>query len=270
MAKAFNDKVAIVTGGASGIGRWIATCLAERGARVVIADVNEEGAGDVRAELERAGGRVQSVAVDVRDREAVNALVNGVADEHGRLDLMFNNAGVCVVGDAAKISDAQWDAMIDVNIRGVVHGTTAAYERMAKQGHGHIVNTGSIAGLVPTPNFAGYAMSKHAVVGLSVSLRIEAARKGVKVSVVCPGVIDTPMLHETAVTVGIDRDEVRHKLMMPYSAEQCARDLLEGVVRNDAVIVVTPVAKTLHAMHRASPGLLRTLIGTAFAKTLNL
>jgi NAD(P)-dependent dehydrogenase (short-subunit alcohol dehydrogenase family) len=269
MAKPFDDKVAIVTGGASGIGRGIVLCLAERGARVVIADINESGADSVLKEVERAGGRAQTATVDVRSRSSVEALVNDISEEHGRLDFMFNNAGVCVVGDASKLDDAQWDQMVDVNIRGVLHGTTVAYARMAAQGHGHIVNTGSIAGLVPAPTLAGYAMSKHAVVGLSTSLRIEAARKGVNVSVVCPGVIDTPMLHETVETIGSDQDEAtRAVLGSPYPAERCARDLLEGVARNDAVIIVTGMAKTISAMHRAAPAVVRGLIGVALRRRM--
>jgi NAD(P)-dependent dehydrogenase (short-subunit alcohol dehydrogenase family) len=258
----FSGKVAIVTGGASGIGRAVAEALARRSAQVVVADLNADGAADVARQLCSLGGGTSggggtatatSHRVDVTNADEVESLVTKVAADHGRVDLMFNNAGIAIVGEAAEFSINDWDRLVDVNIRGVIYGTHAAYRRMIEQGHGHIINTASIAGLVPAPTFTAYAATKHAVVGLSTSLRVEAERRGVHVSVICPGVIDTPMV-DNAERIGFARKIGREDLgFKPYNVARCADDILAGVERNDPIIVVTPMAKTLYALSRYAP-----------------
>jgi NAD(P)-dependent dehydrogenase (short-subunit alcohol dehydrogenase family) len=246
----FAGKVAIVTGGASGIGRALAEALARRSAKVVVADLNGAGADEV---ARRVGG--EGRRVDVTRADEVEALVTDTAEKHGRVDLMFNNAGIAIIGEAAEFSLEGWDRLVDVNIRGVIYGTHSAYRRMIEQGHGHIVNTASIAGLVPAPTFTAYATTKHAVVGLSTSLRVEAERRGVRVSVICPGVIDTPMV-DHAERVGFARQLGREDLgFKPYSVSRCADDVLAGVEKDDPVIVVTPFAKTVYAVSRYLPPL---------------
>src|SRR6516225_4102198 len=188
-------RIAIITGAASGIGRALASALVTRGDTVVVADVDGEGAERVAGELARRGpGTATSAVVDVRDAGTVRALVDQVRDQHGRLDVMVNNAGIGIGGEAGELALAHWERVIDVNLRGVVHGVHAAYPVMIAQRSGHIVNTASLAGLVPAPLLTPYAMTKHAVVGLSLSLRAEAAAHGVRVTAVCPGVVDTPIL----------------------------------------------------------------------------
>ncbi|MGH3257025.1 MAG: SDR family oxidoreductase, partial [Streptosporangiaceae bacterium] len=188
-------RIAIITGAASGIGQALASALVVRGDTVVVADIDGGGAERVAGELAQRGpGTAQPAVVDVRDAGAVQALVDQTRDRHGRLDVMVNNAGIGVGGEAHDLLLAHWDRAIDVNLRGVVHGVQAAYLVMVEQGSGHIVNTASLAGLLPTPGMTPYAMTKHAVVGLSLSLRAEAAGYGVRVTVVCPGVVDTPIL----------------------------------------------------------------------------
>jgi NAD(P)-dependent dehydrogenase (short-subunit alcohol dehydrogenase family) len=256
----FRDKVAIVTGGASGIGRALGEALLERGASVVLADVNAAAAEVAAAEL-AARGAVRAAACDVTDAEAVARLVDDVAGAHGRLDFMFNNAGIALLGHARLMSLADWNGLIDVNIRGVVHGVAAAYPLMIRQGFGHIVNTASVAGLTPNPGLAGYALTKHAVVGLSTSLRIEAAQFGVKVSVVCPALIDTPIA-QAARLLGADRQTVLERLpMAAYPAAACARDILAGVARDRAFILVTREARIAWWLYRMAPRVTMRLLG---------
>lgn len=246
----FADKVAIVTGGASGIGRALGAALVQRGARVVLADVNGEGVQAAARALVAS-----SATLDVTDATSVERVVHDAVGAHGRLDYLFNNAGIAIMGDARHMTLADWNRLVDVNLRGVIHGVNAAYPLMIRQGFGHIVNTASLAGLTPTPGATGYATTKHALVGLSLSLRGEAAAYGVRVSVVCPGLIDTPIKDATR-WLNTDRDTVLNS--MPFRlhpADACARDILRGVARNEAIIVVTALAKTAWLLYRIAPRL---------------
>ena len=260
----FEGKVAIVTGAASGIGKALSEALARRGATVVLADIDEAGA-KAAADALGAGppGRASGVALDVSDADAVATLIERTAQDHGHLDLLFNNAGVGIVGEVRELTLAHWNRAIDVNLRGVVHGVVAAYPIMIRQGRGHIVNTASLAGLLPSPMLTPYAMTKHGVVGLSTSLRMEAAAHGVRVSVICPGVIDTPLLDKgnppdlPAVTPMPGARELLTKAIGgAYPAASLAEDVLDGVVRNRPLIVTPRHARIPWRLYRLSPRLI--------------
>lgn len=193
MAKHFEGKITIVTGGGSGIGRAVAEELGRQGSMVVVTDIDESRASEVATAIRGAGGQSAREGLDVTDAEAFRGLVDRTIAEHGRLDYLFNNAGVGMTGEVRDLPEEAWDRIIDVNLRGVVHGVKAAYPRMIEQGSGHIFNMACIAGLVPFPMTAAYCATKHAVVALSTALRAEAAALGVRVSVICPGTIDTGM-----------------------------------------------------------------------------
>jgi NAD(P)-dependent dehydrogenase (short-subunit alcohol dehydrogenase family) len=237
MAELLADKVAIVTGGGSGIGEAVSRELARRGARVVVADIKGNDAKRVAATITDSGGLATASSVDVSKEQDIRGLVEDTAAAYGRLDYQFNNAGIAIGGDARDLTRSQWRKVLDVNLYGVLFGTLAAYPIMVKQGFGHIVNTSSGAGLVPTPLNAPYCTAKYAVVGLSLSLRLEGADLGVKVSVVCPGYVRTPIF-DTAVVVGMPQELVsrppgRIKMM---DAAEAAQVILGGVARNQAVI----------------------------------
>ncbi|RSN50948.1 SDR family NAD(P)-dependent oxidoreductase [Actinomadura sp. WAC 06369] len=252
--------IAIVTGGASGIGRAIATSLVARGDTVVVTDVNEAGAEAVAERLNTLGrGKAASARLDVTDADAVTELYRGVKDEHGRLDRVFNNAGIAVGGLAEELTLDHWNRAIDINLRGVVHGVNAAYPIMLEQGSGHIVNTASLAGLVPMPVGIPYTATKHAVVGLSLGLRAEAAGRGVKVSVVCPSFVNTPLLTnvnpdlpETALS-GDATGDIKKTSPFLYTAEKLARDIMRGVDRNQALIVAPRHGRAAWRGARFSP-----------------
>jgi NAD(P)-dependent dehydrogenase (short-subunit alcohol dehydrogenase family) len=259
----YDGKVAIVTGAASGIGAGLSRALAQRGAAVVVlADIDGEGARAVADEISSGrGGRTESAQLDVREPEAFDALVQRVVSDHGRVDLLFNNAGIAVGGEILELTQEHWDRIIDVNIRGVVHGVRAVYPHMVERGDGHIVNTASLAGLGPAPLVTPYAMTKHAVVGLSTSLRIEAHDHGVRVTALCPSAIDTPLLDSR----GPDdlpqpgyldpRAYLRRGLGREASVERFVGPALRGIARNQAVVAAPRKSHAAWLAQRAAPGL---------------
>lgn len=253
----FQDKVVMVTGGASGIGRALCEGLGQRGAVVVVADINGNGAHQVAATITKKGGRAHAVHLDVSKPAQVRHVIHDTVNEYGQLNYLFNNAGIAVIGEAFDMKPAHWKRTLDVNLWGVIYGTTTAYQVMAKQGFGHIVNTASAAGLVPIPLLTAYTATKHAVVGLSLSLRVEAAGHGVKVSTVCPGIIQTN-IPNVATYLKIKREVALSKLssVRMMDVDKCARVILRGVARNKAVIKVAPFAYIISWLYRIHPALM--------------
>jgi NAD(P)-dependent dehydrogenase (short-subunit alcohol dehydrogenase family) len=270
MTTAFAGRIAIVTGGASGIGKAMGAVMYRNGAHVVLADLDagsaEQAAADLADSVDRSVGSVHAAAVDVRDADDVQALVDAAVNRHGRLDFLFNNAGISVGGETHAMPPSYWDRIIDVNIRGVINGLGAAYPQMIAQGHGHIVNTASAAGLAPGALIVPYAMTKHAVVGLTTALRPEAATHGVRVSALCPGAVDTPILDAgppaglPAPTIGRPPLTARRYMkvvgLTPMPADRFADAALRQVARNKAIIVVPPSARALWYLARCSPAVI--------------
>ena len=242
----YHQKIAIVTGGGSGIGRALCEQLAQAEATVIVADIHETGARETAEGICRAGGLARAVRLDVSDAGAVQTLVDETVAEFGQLDFMFNNAGITKLGEARDQSLDNWRLVVNVNLMGVIYGTDAAYKQMVKQGHGHIINTASLAGLVPQPTSVPYTASKHAVVGLSTALRAEGADLGVQVTVICPAFIQAGMLHENSV-VGVRLADIvtRQNLRFMPTPEQAAQAFLHGIARNREIILYPFYARVL-------------------------
>jgi NAD(P)-dependent dehydrogenase (short-subunit alcohol dehydrogenase family) len=243
-----------VTGAASGIGLALARALGARGHAVTLADRDAAALTRATEALCREGVDAHAEVLDVTDRDAVRVAIERCAARHGHLDFVFNNAGIGIGGELRDMQPEDWRRVMEVNFFGVVHGVDAAYPLMIRQGHGHIVNVASVAGLIPMPGESIYVASKHAVVGLTKSLRGEAAHYGVKVSLVCPGVVETP-IYDTSPIVGFDKTKSLALWPKGISPEVCAAELLRGVDKNQAVIVVTPLARMLDRVQRLSPRL---------------
>ena len=235
----FTGKVAVVTGAGSGIGRSIAQLLARSGAKVHCADINGEAAAAVATELLNA----RSHALDVTDPEGVATLAEAVYAEDGRVDLLFNNAGI---GHAARIGETtldDWRAVLAVNLMGVVHGIDAFLPRMLAQSTvSRVVNTASGAGLFPHPRMAPYTASKHAVVGLSTSLAAELHGSSVGFTILCPGIIKTNITQGERMR---GADEASREAAQAYyekngvSPDQVARDVLHAV-RKSKLFCLSP------------------------------
>ena len=235
---------------------------------LVLADVDTLGVELIADEVNRSGrGSARGVHLDVRDAAAVQRLVDDTVEQHGRLDMIFNNAGIGVGGDTLDLTVEHWDRCIDVNLRGVIHGVQAALPHMVAQGEGYIVNTASLAGLLPSPFLAPYAATKHAVVGLTLSLRAEFEERGVHFIALCPGFTDTPILDKTmpsdlpAVRVS---EPVRGMAeAMPggvYELDRLIADIVRAVERNEPVMVAPASARTAWRAFRLSPARMIGLI----------
>jgi NAD(P)-dependent dehydrogenase (short-subunit alcohol dehydrogenase family) len=255
----FYGKTAIVTGGASGIGKSLTRLLVAQGARVLIADIS-----GVQSAAQELG--CEGTALDVTDQVAVKRCVEDFSKSQNGLDYIFNNAGILVAGDAKDMSYDDWNNVININLKGVIHGVFAAYPIMIQQGYGHIVNTGSLAGLLPSPTAVPYCASKFAVVGLTQSLRAEARRYGVKVSAICPGFVSTPMADNSKLVGGMDRQKSLDSVRFVggyITSDELARRALKGVSRNQELIVLPTKIRVLASVLRRLPEL-----GTLFTKLI--
>lgn len=264
--RATSGRVVIVTGAASGIGLALTRRLLARGDTVIAADRNEVGLASLvsLADASPWPGRVLAQHCDVTDADAVQAVVDAAVRDFSRLDVMVNNAGIGLGGGLEEMTPAHWDAVIDVNFRGVAYGATAAYKVMVEQGFGQIVNVASLAGLIPSPFLTPYSATKHAVVGLSESLRAEAAGTGVSVVCVCPGFTETPIL-DTANIPGLPETSLggqarRYAEGTPgglHDVEELAREIERGMDQRRPMVVAPLPAWVMWVVQRYVPALMR-------------
>ncbi len=181
-----NKKGAIVTGGASGIGRAICNELSSQNVFIVITDINKREGKAFEEKLNQDVLTSRFMYLDVTDYNCVERVIKEIYEEFGRLDYLFNNAGISMYGELYDMSIENWKEIIDINLWGVIYGTQIGYKIMKEQGFGHIINTASAAGLGPSPIASAYSTTKHAIVGLTTSLHYEAEEFGIKVSILCP------------------------------------------------------------------------------------
>lgn len=252
----FEGKRALVTGGASGLGRGICESLAARGATVVIADLDGAQAARVAAEIDP--GRVTARSLDVTDADAVAATIDAIVTEQGPIDLVFNNAGIAVGGELQEVSPQMLERVIRVNLLGVGYVTHAVYNHMLQRGSGHIVNIGSMYSLMPGVMQSAYAAAKHGVTGLTMSLAAEAQQRGIEVTLVCPGYVDTNLF--SAGQYGGKLDAERALEAIPFDlidVPTAVRKMLDGVAHRRLVVAYPGYVVGGWWLNRISPALFR-------------
>ncbi|MCV7385903.1 SDR family NAD(P)-dependent oxidoreductase [Mycolicibacter longobardus] len=274
-------RLAVVTGAGSGIGRATAIKLGELGAHVVVSDIDAEAASATAATIRGNGHRASAAQLDVTDPDAWEAFAGDVLAEHGCADLLVNNAGMLVAGPFLELSPADWDRQLSVNLMGVVHGCRVFGAQMVERGSGHIVNIASAAAFTPTAVMAPYSVSKAGVKMLTECLRLELGPKGVGVSAICPGVINTS-IGENSVTVGVD-EELKQRGMAvsrqlrelaenlpfaPMSPDLVARAVVRAVRFDLAIVPVRTEAWLGYFMLRIAPGVNRRMAQPFSVETL--
>jgi short-subunit dehydrogenase len=274
----FNDKVAAITGAASGMGRQLAIQLAGHGCHLALSDVNEPGLAETQALARRANGsiRVGMRKLDVADREAVFAWADATAREHGKVNLIFNNAGVGLssTAEAMKIEDFAW--LMNINFWGIVHGTQAFLPHLKNAGDGHIINTSSVFGLLAAPGTSAYHSAKFAVRGFTESLRqeLDMMKCGVSATCVHPGGIKTAIaqnarMDDNIAALGMDPRTSKEKFSknLITSAEQASATILKAVRHNKRRVLVGLDAIVLDKVQRLFPAGYAVIIGMMLRRT---
>lgn len=210
-----DGRVAVVTGGASGLGAAFAQGLAGAGATVVVADINEELAGEVVSEIETAGGRAEFLLVDVTDVPAVEAFADAVVDAHGRVDVLVNSAGAAHRSPIEEFSEGAYDRILALNLKGTYFMSQAIGRKMIAQGRGSIINIASIGGFIAYPHASAYLASKGGVVQATRSFALEWIDHGVRVNAIAPGLCETPLLKKVLASSGSSTttDFIQHRML---------------------------------------------------------
>jgi 2-hydroxycyclohexanecarboxyl-CoA dehydrogenase len=222
------DKVAIVTGGASGLGRGIALALAREGARVAVVDLNEAGARDTVEAIAKNGGQAGAWRADISDKARIDRVVAEIISRWGTVDILVNNAGLDRVGPFVNSSEAEWDLILRVNLKGPIVCTRAVLDEMTRKSYGKIVNIASDAGRVGSTGEAVYSAAKGGIIAFTKTIARETARHRLNVNCVCPGPSDTPLFQEVA--AGNPKLAESLKRVIPFGRLGTAEDLAPAVV----------------------------------------
>ncbi len=258
--KYFRDKSVLITGATSGIGWALAMELNRQGAIVYATGTNDDNLKLIK-EKAPAPDKMIPIVLNVTSQEHFESCIQQIVEACGTLDFMFNNAGIMVGGDFNEMTDEQCKAIMDINLMGVIHGTRAAYRVMRQQRAGQIVNVSSSAGLIPVPLSTPYCATKHAVVGLTISLREEARLHNIKVNLIIPGIVDTSIFSRALNIKDYNyKKNIEELPLKAISPQQAARAIIKGVEKNRREIIFPLYNQVLMGLYRLMPGFITKLL----------
>lgn len=255
MLKNFTNKSVLITGAATGIGRALAHELANRGAVVYVTALNEKEAQIVVDEITSSNGKAIAAELDVGNFKDIEKMIDLVVSEQGQLDVMINNAGVAYVGESYDMQVETIEKLAHINFTAVNVGAVLAYTQMKKQGFGHILNTASMGGFLPTPGMAIYAATKHGVVGLTTSLASEGKDFNIVVKASCPGFIKSELMNKSS-DVSNNMSDYLDLLPEPIDARIAAKTIIDGLGKKPVLIFTPSYAKVSYFLNRFIPGFL--------------
>lgn len=263
--KIIRGKKALVTGGASGIGRAVALALAKEGADLYLIDIDGDKLAATAREVGRSGVAVLTHVCDLSDPKQITGAVNALVAAWGRLDILVNNAGTLYYGPTQKMTGDQWNHILSVNLLAPIQLVCELLPILTAQAETHIVNVSSIFGLVPMRKIAAYQTSKFGLVGFSAAIRAEYNRHGCGVTALCPGFVRTAMINEFVAAGPDQRDRV--PAWICTSAEEVAKQAIRAIRRNKALVVISPMAHLLWWFARVSPGLFDWVVRQGWRRT---
>ncbi len=252
------DKIALVTGAASGIGRAIALRLAREGAHLFLLDIDAAGLSKVVHAAKQLGVEAIGNLCDVSKPKQIARSSEQVLNRWGTVDILVNNAGITYYGQTAQMSQEHWDRLLAINLRGPIQFTRELLPVMLDNGDAHVLNVASICGLVGMGRVAAYTTSKFALVGFSESLRAEYGRRGLGVTALCPGFVDTNLFSSAPLGTDVKESKRPPKILLA-TPEKIAARAVKAIYRNQGVVVVQPYARLLHLSKRYCPWLLDRL-----------
>lgn len=262
----FMQKVVFLTGGASGIGLALVKELQRFPLKaLIVVDRDEANLKKVELLCKSSPYPVKTFALDVTQENDVKNIVSQVHREFAGIDLLYNVAGIGNGGEIQDIPTKDFQKIMDVNFMGILHTVKAIYPSMIARKAGQIVNVTSVAGLVPLPGESAYVASKYAAVGFTECLQIEAVHYGVQVSMICPGVVQTP-IYQTGEIIGFDKNEVLNLFPKGITAEKCAQKIIKATLSRKKVVLITLFAKFLSYNYRFFPGLMKVGLGSYINK----
>lgn len=267
----FEGKVAVITGAGSGIGRALARNLAEKGAKLALSDIDNDGLAETVREARMLGAKVRSDRLDVAEREAVLAYADAIVADFGTVNQVYNNAGIAYNGNVSDSDFKDIERVIDIDFWGVVNGTKAFLPHLIASGDGHVVNISSVFGLIAVPGQSAYNAAKFAVRGFTESLRQEmlVGKHPVKVTCVHPGGVKTNVARNATVADGEDVQvlaDFYDKYLLAHSPEMAAKTIVDGVLKGRARVVIGAEAKAADLLARITGSGYQRIVATAAAR----